>query len=94
MKNVIALTVLTVFMGSVSMAANEALKAERDAVASACSAEAKTANCGEEKVGTGLLKCMHGYKKEHKKDFKFSDGCKAAMKKLKEDRKEMKGDKA
>ncbi|MGZ3703582.1 MAG: hypothetical protein ACXWSD_17625, partial [Bdellovibrionota bacterium] len=48
---------------------------------SACTAEAQTAGCGSEQVGTGLLKCIHAYKKAHKKDFKLSDGCKAALQK-------------
>lgn len=88
-KNI--LMTLTVALFSVSaMAQNGELKQDKEAVDSACSAEAKTANCGDAKVGTGLLKCIHGYKKEHKKEFKISDGCKSAMKKLKSDRKEMK----
>lgn len=65
------------------------LKAERDAVKSACAAEAKTASCGDVEVGKGLLKCIHNFKKEHKNDFKFSDGCKKAMKGLKAHRREM-----
>jgi hypothetical protein len=88
-KNI--LMTLTVALFSVSaMAQNGELKQDKEAVDSACSAEAKTANCGDAKVGTGLLKCIHGYKKEHKKEFTISDGCKSAMKKLKADRKEMK----
>ena len=72
---------------SVSLAhAEGALKADKEAVDSACTADAATASCGNDKVGTGLLKCLHAYKKEHK-DFKFSDGCKASMKKMHEDRK-------
>ncbi len=86
-KNI--LMTLTVALFSVSaMAQNGELKQDKEAVDSACSAEAKTANCGDAKVGTGLLKC--GYKKEHKKEFTISDGCKSAMKKLKADGKEMK----
>lgn len=65
------------------------LKAQRDAVKTACAAEAKTASCGDMEVGAGLLKCIHNYKKEHRKDFKFSDECKKAMKNLKAHRKEM-----
>ena len=57
-------------------------KPEAQAVNSACTAEANTANCVNEKVGTGLIKCIHAYKKHHK-DFKLSDGCKSAMKSLK-----------
>lgn len=57
------------------------------AIDAACSAEAQTAGCGDEKVGTGLLKCIHAYKKAHRKDFHLSDACKAAIKKGHEDRK-------
>jgi cytochrome c2 len=59
-----------------------------DAVAidQACTAEAQTAGCGAEQVGTGLLKCLGAYKKAHH-DFKFSDGCKAAIQKARQDRK-------
>ena len=57
-------------------------KPEALAVNAACTSEANTANCVNEKVGTGLLKCIHAYKKHHK-DFKVSDGCKSAMKSLK-----------
>lgn len=57
------------------------------AIDSACSADGQTAGCGSEQVGTGLLKCIHAYKKAHKKDFKISDSCKAAMQKAHADRK-------
>ncbi len=71
----------------VDPAKKEELKADREAVNGACAADAATAGCGDQKVGKGLLKCIHAYKKEHKKDFKISDGCKDAMKKLKADKK-------
>lgn len=57
-------------------------KPEAQAVNTACTSEANTTNCVNEKVGTGLIKCIHAYKKHHK-DFKLSDGCKSAMKSLK-----------
>ena len=63
------------------------IQKDREAVNEACKAEGATAGCGSSEVGTGLLKCIGKYRKEHKKDFKISDGCKAAMKKLREDRK-------
>ena len=50
MKHIILMTALTIFVGSVSMAENESLKADREAVASACAAESKTAGCGDDKV--------------------------------------------
>ncbi len=49
-------------------------------VDSACTQEAATANCGNEKVGTGLMNCLHKYKKANP-SFKISEQCHAAMKK-------------
>ena len=62
-------------------AGTENMSADAQAVDAACTADAATAGCGSDKVGTGLMKCLHAYKKAHKKDFKFSEGCKAAMEK-------------
>ncbi len=64
---------------------NEKVKEDAQAINSACKADAATAGCGDEVVGKGLLKCLHNYKKAHK-DYKFSEGCREAMKQLKEDR--------
>jgi hypothetical protein len=69
-----------------AFAADPAMQADNDAINSACATEAQTASCGADKVGTGLLKCLHAYKKAHK-DFKFSDGCKSAMDKRHADKK-------
>jgi len=69
-----------------AFAADPAMQADNDAINSACATEAQTASCGADKVGTGLLKCLHAYKKAHK-DFKFSDDCAAAMKTRHTDRK-------
>ena len=68
------------------MKASDAAKADADKVNTACAAEAKTANCGADKVGSGLLKCIHEYKEAHH-DFKVSEGCHDAMKALKKDAK-------
>lgn len=62
--------------------------AHAQAVNAACATDAQTAGCSGKEVGTGLLRCLHAYKKAHKKEFKFSDGCKAAMKEGREARKE------
>lgn len=70
-------------------AMKEELKDERDAVTSACQEEAKAANCGDKSAGRGLLKCIHGHKKESK-DFKISESCKTAMKALRSERKKVK----
>ncbi|HEY6094787.1 MAG TPA: hypothetical protein VIU93_07520 [Gallionellaceae bacterium] len=67
-------------------AADATMKADNQAVDSACKAEAQTAGCGSEVVGKGLLKCMGAYKKAHK-DFKYSEGCRDAMKQRREDHK-------
>ena len=51
---------------------------DAQAIDAACTQDAATASCGTEKVGTGLLKCLHAYKKAHS-DFKISAPCSAAM---------------
>lgn len=88
-RNLMITMVLALFSVS-AFAENAELKPDKEAVEAACAAEAKEANCGDAKVGTGLLKCIHGHKKEHKKEFKVSDSCKEAMRKLKSHRMEMK----
>jgi hypothetical protein len=90
MKTLICITLLS--MSLTTFAADPAMKADAQAVDSACTADAQTAGCGSEKVGTGLLKCLHAYKKAHH-DFKFSDSCKASMKKMHQDRKAEKAEK-
>ncbi len=62
------------------------MKANREAVNEACSVEATTAGCSGQKVGKGLIKCVQSYKKSNK-EFKVSDGCKAAIEKMHESRK-------
>ena len=47
----------------------------------ACAQDSKTANCGSQKVGTGLLKCIGEYKKANK-NFSVSTACQEATKKL------------
>ncbi len=68
------------------------LKSDRVAATAACQEEAKIAGCSDKVVGKGMLKCIHQYKKSHK-DFKIGDGCKAAGKELRKDRKAYKGKK-
>jgi hypothetical protein len=86
MKSTLSLSLLVVLFSFSNSFAGENKSSDAQAVDQACTAEAQTASCGSEKVGTGLLKCLHAYRKEHK-DFKPSEGCKTAMKKLHEDRK-------
>lgn len=69
----------------------EQLQAQRAQVNSACSADAAAAGCPGQEVGDGLLKCLRSYKKQNKKEFILSEGCKNAMKSLRDARKEKKG---
>lgn len=70
-----------------AFAVDATLKADRSAVDAACTQEAQTAGCGTEIVGKGLLKCIHAYKKNNKKTFTISPGCKTAMEQLHADKK-------
>ncbi len=63
-----------------------AVKAEEDAVRAACSVE--IAKCPGTDFGTGLLKCLGKNGKSN------SDGCKAALKKFRDDRKAAKAQNA
>ncbi|MCK6598952.1 MAG: hypothetical protein L6Q37_11355 [Bdellovibrionaceae bacterium] len=63
---------------------------EKEAVKSQCASEAMTAGCKDMEVGQGFIKCLHDYKKKNKKDFKFSDSCKEALRGFKAHRKELK----
>lgn len=65
------------------------MKADARAIDQACQSDAANTGCTGEVVGKGLLKCMRAYKKAHK-EYKFSEGCREAMKKMKEDRREVK----
>ena len=83
----IALLAASLFAVPASFAAPDAaMKADNDAINTACASDAQTAGCGGEKVGKGLLKCLGAYKKAHK-DFKFSDACRDAMKQRRSDKK-------
>ena len=86
MKITIAI-LATVFFSNLALAEPDAtMKADNDAINSACTTDAQTAGCGNEVVGKGLLKCLSAYKKAHK-DYKFSDSCKAALKQKHADKK-------
>lgn len=84
-------SVLIMSLG-LSVVANADMKSDKEGVAAACTQDSATAGCGSEVVGKGLLKCLHEYKKAHK-EYKFSEGCKSAMKTLRADHKEKKSDK-
>ena len=84
---VLSMTLTAALFGfSSAFAADPTMKADAQSIDTACAADAATANCGADKVGTGLLKCLHAYKKANK-SFKFSSGCKDAMKQMHKDRK-------
>ena len=67
-------------------AKKEQLKSDREVINNTCAEESKTAGCSGEKVGTGLIQCIHNYRKDHKKEFKVSESCKMAMQKLRFDK--------
>lgn len=79
------LFVLCVALSS-SLAFADGKQANNAEINAACAADSKTAGCGDKQVGSGLLKCLHAYKKEHK-DFNLSAGCKEAIQKRKADQK-------
>lgn len=85
MKQSFMIAALMVSMLSVAQA--EEKKSEvAQAVNAACTQDAVTAKCEGEKVGTGLLKCLHAYKKANP-SYKFADSCKSAMQTLRKDKK-------
>ena len=75
-----------VVVSSSAFAVDATIQADRQGVDAACKAEATTAGCGTEQVGTGLLKCIHAYKKANM-SFQISLACRAAMQQLHADRK-------
>ena len=75
-----------VISASSAFAADATIQADAQDINKACQADAATAGCGTEVVGKGLLKCLHAYKKANA-SFKFSDGCKTAMKQMHADKK-------
>jgi hypothetical protein len=93
MKSKILVLLLSTLTFNFAFANGEEVIAAKEQVNSACTADAQTAGCAGEKVGYGLLKCLHEYKKTHK-DFKFSEGCKTSMKTLKTEKTEAKAEKA
>jgi hypothetical protein len=82
------LVVAAVFLLS-GLVANADISADKIGVESACVQEAATAQCGQDKVGTGLIKCLRKYRKENK-GYKFGESCKGALKQLHKDRRERK----
>jgi hypothetical protein len=72
-----------------ALAANAQMQTDKQSVDQACTAEAAAANCGQDQVGTGLLKCIRAYKKANP-GFKLSPNCAAAIKQLHTDHNELK----
>ncbi len=85
MKTLFLAVTLALSVSSV-YAADATMQADDNAINSACASDAQTAGCAGEKVGHGLIKCLFKYKHDNK-GFKFSEGCKAAMKQHREDKK-------
>jgi hypothetical protein len=82
---VLLLSLLVATLVPMISQAKENTTPDAEGVDAACTAEATTAGCGTEKVGTGLLKCIHAYHQAHR-EFKPSAGCKTAMMKLHTDK--------
>lgn len=104
MKNFKIILTATMILGSMAFASGEQnaehkegqkheMKAKmaevKQAVNSACAADAEKAGCKDAELGKGLMKCLKEYKKTNK-DFKVSDECKKAAEGAREIRKEHK----
>ena len=63
------------------------------AVEQACASDAEKAGCSGKEIGSGLMKCIHAYKKANK-GFELSESCKASAKSLRDEKKEWKAKKA
>jgi len=85
MKVLIVVALFFSFSVIANAGQNGVLKEDAQVINAACEPEAAAAGCGGEVVGKGLLRCLNSYKKAHK-GFKFSAGCRGAMKRLKEDK--------
>jgi hypothetical protein len=82
MKSLVIIASILMSLGAAHAAD---MKADKQNVDTQCTADAATAGCGTEQVGTGLMKCLHAYKKAHK-EYKFTDGCKSAMQQIHADK--------
>ncbi len=80
----IGFALIAMSVTSFTALANEVINTK---ISTACATEIKTAGCEGKKLGEGLLKCIHEYKKEHK-DFAISAECKEAAKAGREEIKE------
>lgn len=77
------LLITALFLITLPIVKADADKSEKaEATNIGCAADAKAANCGDKKVGTGLLKCIGDYRKANK-SYKVSDKCAEATKNMK-----------
>jgi hypothetical protein len=81
-----SLLVVVFFTVALAARAGENMTPDAQNIDTACATDAATAGCTNEKVGTGLLKCLHAYKKTNH-SYTFSAPCKTAMEKMHADRK-------
>lgn len=88
MKNMMMISAVLMALATTAYA-KENKSPEAEAINAACASDAATAKCEGEKVGTGLLKCLHAYKKSTP-GYKFSSACHDAMKAGRKARKESK----
>lgn len=80
------ISLILYLMALFAMPTHANITAEKQRVEATCHQEAKMANCGDKKVGTGLIKCIHNYKITNKA-FHYSDTCKSALGALSSERK-------
>jgi hypothetical protein len=92
MRALLTAAILFAFAVNANAEKNTEMKADAQAIDAACKKDAADVGCGGKVVGKGLLRCMHEYKESHK-DHKFSEDCREAMKKMKEERREEKNSK-
>ncbi|HVT34518.1 MAG TPA: hypothetical protein VHE37_02965 [Nevskiaceae bacterium] len=87
-KTKMLLLALTLCGTGVAYAAVDAtMQADKQGIDAACTADAATAGCGSDQVGTGLKKCLAAWHKADPKNHHLSAGCETAMKAMHSDRK-------
>ena len=92
MKMLFAATLAFSFSAVANAEEKGLLKEDAQVINAACQPEAAATGCGGEVVGKGLLKCMGAYKKAHR-DFRFSPGCRDAMKRMRADKRDYQNNK-
>lgn len=85
MKLILTTLLISILSLLTTTAHATSLKADKENIDSVCQSDARMANCQNLQAGSGLLKCLHAYKKVHK-NFQLSDVCNAAIMKTKADR--------